>query len=235
MNAAAAGASLAPLAPDDLRAAVPLYTINEAARYLATPYMTLLRWVRPDEGNPLVSAFPKHGHRPVLPFIGFAEAFVLSVGYHAGMKPHRILENIDAIRKKHGVKGIEHVLASRLLFHDGAEFLLGQVPDDPGDLSVARSDQIQMRETVEDQLRMVTLGDDGFAERIALPVFKRTRVIVDPREAFGRPIVERTGTRVDDVLGLFWAGEEIKGIAYDFDLEEAEVQDLIRAQTKPTS
>jgi uncharacterized protein (DUF433 family) len=151
------------------------------------------------------------------------------------MRPHRILGNIDAIMKKHGAKGIEHVLASRLLFHDGAEFLLGQVPDDPGDLSVPRSDQIQLRKTVENQLRMVSIGDDGFADRIALPVFKHTKVVVDPREAFGRPIVERTGTRVEDVLGLFWAGEEIKDIAYDFDLEEAEVQDLIRAQTKPTS
>jgi uncharacterized protein (DUF433 family) len=58
---------------------------------------------------------------------------------------------------------------------------------------------------------------------------------VDPTEAFGQPIVERTGTRVRDVLALFWAEEDMKDIAYDFDLEIDEVEDLIRAQTKPPS
>jgi uncharacterized protein (DUF433 family) len=233
-------AGIEPLAPDDPRVTTPLYTINEAARYLGTPYNTLLRWVRPDEGEPLVASVPKVRHRAVLPFVGFAEAFILSVAHHGGMKPQRIRQGVEAIKQKYGKEGIEHALASRLLYHDRTELLLADEsrPREPGDLvgdlMVARSNQLQMTPTVANQLRLITYGDDGFAERIALPIFQ-TRVVVDPREAFGRPIVERTGTRISDVLGMFWANESIKDIAYDYDLEEHEVEDLIRAQTKPAT
>lgn len=229
MNSAEA---IAPLDRSDLRAAIPLYTVNEASRYLGTPYTTLLKWVRPGQGDPLVSAFPKRGHMPVLPFVGFAEAFVLAVAYRSGMKPWRIVENIEAIKKRHG--GVEHVLASRLLYHDRAELLLADEHPRRGDLMVPRNNQMQLTASVEDQLKLITYGDDGFAERIVLPSFE-TRVVVDAREASGRPIVERTGTRVADVLGQFWANEKIADIAYDFELTELEVQDLIRAQTRPTT
>lgn len=223
-----------PLAEDDLRTALPLYTINEAARYLGTPYVTLLRWVRPMAGAPLVTSFPKKGHQAVLPFVGFAEAFVLAVAHRGGMSPQRIVEGVEAIKKKRGAQGVEHVLASKLLYHDRAELLLAEAHPERGSLTVARTDQIQLAGTVEEQLELIQYGDDGFAERIVLPTFS-TRVVVDPREASGRPLVERTGTRIADVLALFWAGEEIQDIAYDFDLEEHEVQDLIRAQTKPAN
>ena len=119
---------------------------------------------------------------------------------------------------------------------DKVELLLAEHdPDVREDLLVARNRQLAMREAVEHELQLITYGRDDVAETIQLPIFKKTKVIVDPTEAFGQPIVERTGTRVRDVLALFWADEEIKDIAYDFDLKVDEVEDLIRAQTKPAT
>jgi uncharacterized protein (DUF433 family) len=226
------------LAPDDPRTTWALYTINEAARYLGTPYTTLRRWVRPEEHEPLVSTLPKEGHHPVLPFVGFAEAFVLAAAYRGGMRPERIVEGVDAVKAKYGRKyGIEHVLASRLLYTDRAELLLAEAQGDERELTVARTNQLQLTATVKEQLQLITYGDDGYATRIVLPadIYGRARVVVDPEEAFGHPILERTGTRVRDVVGLFWAGEDIEDIAYDFSLKPEEVQDVIRAQTKPAS
>jgi uncharacterized protein (DUF433 family) len=221
------------LAPDDPRS-WPLFTINEAAKYLGLPYSTLRSWVRPDDGLPLVHSLPKEGHFPSIPFVGFAEAFVLAAAKRAGVKPGRVRAGVEAVRKE---LGLEYALASRRLYVDKAELLVAYETDpdhrSPEDLTVIRNHQLQMTEMVKNQLELITYGSDDFAATIQLPVFKRTKVIVDPQEAFGQPIVERTGTRVRDILGLFWAEEQIKDIAYDFDLKTDEVEDIIRAQTKP--
>jgi uncharacterized protein (DUF433 family) len=223
---------LVPLPADDPRTAWPLYTIHEAAKYLGLPYSTLRSWVRPTEGNALVHSFPKEGNFASISFVGFAEAFVLSAARRAKMRPDRIRAGVAAVEKKFG---IEHALASKRLYLDKAEILLSYAlhEDGPGDLTVARTDQLQMTQTVRNQRELITYGGDDFASTIQLPLFQQAKVIVDPREAFGQPIVERTGTRVRDVLALFWADEPIRDIAYDFDLETDEVEDLIRAQTKP--
>jgi uncharacterized protein (DUF433 family) len=233
------GTKVTPLAPDDPRTAWPLYTIHEAAKYLGLPNSTLRSWVRPDAGAALVHSFPKEGHHASIPFVGFAEAFVLAAARRAGVPRNRIRAGVEAVSNEIGV---EYALANKRLYVDKAELLVRHAldpdPEDPrtpGDLTVARNQQMQMTDTVRTQLQLITYGGDDFAETIQLPIFKSTRVIVDPKEAFGQPFVERTGTRVRDVLALFWAEEDPREIAYDFDLREEEVFDLIRAQTKPAS
>lgn len=218
-----------PLASDDPRS-VPLFTISEAAKYLGLNYTTLRSWVRPDAGKALVYSFPKEGNYASIPFVGFAEAFVLAAAKRAGLKSQRVRANVEAIRKD---VGLEYALATKRLWMDKVELLLADDPDVKEDLVVPRNRQMAMREAVEHELELITYGRDDVAETIQLPIFRKTKVIVDPAEAFGQPIVERTGTRVRDVLALFWADEDIRDIAYDFDLEVDEVEDLIRAQTKP--
>jgi uncharacterized protein (DUF433 family) len=223
-----------PLAADDPRRA-PLFTISEAAKYLGLNYTTLRGWVRPDSGKALVYSFPKEGNYASIPFVGFAEAFVLAAAKRAGLRPDRVRDGVKAIRKE---VGLEYALATRRLWMDRVDLLMAyDEPEDATeeDLTRARDRQLQMREAVKHDLELITYGSDDVAQTIQLPIFKKTKVIVDPTEAFGQPIVERTGTRVRDVLALFWADEDMKDIAYDFDLKVEEVEDLIRAQTKPPS
>ena len=230
------GASAEQLADSDPRLAWPIFTINEAAKYLGLPYTTLRSWVRPDVGKALVYSHSKVGHNATIPFVGFAEAFVLAAAKRAGVRPDRVRAGVDAVRKD---VGLDYALATRRLYVDKAELLVAYAmeadPSTPEDLTVARNRQLQMTETVRNQLELITYGSDDIAETIQLPIFKQTKVIVDPREAYGQPIVERTGTRVRDVLALWFAEEPMKDIAYDFDLELDEVEDIVRAQTKPPS
>lgn len=222
-----------PLAADDPRTQ-PLFTISEAAKYLGLSYTTLHSWVRPESGRPLVYSFPKEGNYASIPFVGFAEAFVLATAKRHGLKPLRVRRGIEAIRKD---VGVEYALATKRLYMDKVEILLAYAqnpdPNHPEDLTVARNKQLTMVETVKNELQLIDYGRDDIAQTIQLPLFKKTKVIVDPMEAFGQPIVERTGTRVRDVLALWWADEDIRDIAYDFDLEADEVEDIVRAQTKP--
>lgn len=224
------------LARDDPRSALAIFTVYEAARYLEVPNSTLHTWIRPDHGDPLVSSVLGDPYHPRLTFLGFAEAFVIASVRKAGLDAHRIQEGILAVRRDIGV---EYALATHRLYHDRTELLIGPEGgvdlDNPDDLEVARNRQLQMTETVKSDLEHITYGSDGIAASLALPMYRVATVTIDPREAFGAPIIERTGTRIRDILSLRSAGEELRDIAGDFGLTVEEVQDVIGAPEKPAS
>jgi uncharacterized protein (DUF433 family) len=211
---------------------VGLYTTSEAARYLGLPISTLQSWINPrHEADPLVTTVARRGYEAGIPFIGFAEAFVLQTARRAGVPRHRIRPGVEAVKAD---LGLPHALASRLLYTDGAELLVKYATDDE-DLEVARSRQRQLTKTVTNQLRLITYAGDGYAERLQLPSYGPAEVVVDPAVGFGYPVIKGAGTRVKDVLDRFWAGEPLRMIAYDFDLSDEVVEAIVRAQTKPPS
>jgi len=230
--------TLAPydLAQDDPRAAWPIFTVFEAARYLHVPNSTLRTWIFPKHGLPLVTSVAGKAHLPRLTFLGFAEAFVIASARRAGVKPKVIREGVEAVRASIGV---DYALATHRLYHDKTELLVapegGTALTDPDDLEVARNNQIQMTKMVKGDLKHINYGTDGVAESLELPSYKIARVIVDPHEAFGAPIISRTGTRIRDVLALSKAGEDDRDIAYDFGLKVEEVRDVIGAPEKSST
>lgn len=221
------------LSPDDPRVRTPLFTIAEAAEYLGVAYTTLRRWARPEFRKvplvPLITVFPAEGHGATMPFVGFAEAFVIVAAKRAGVPDWRIRPGVEGVKKEFG--DIDHALAHRLLFTDGAEILIGKASDN---LEVARNRQRQMTDTVRSQLELITYAsDDQFAERIQLPAYGgSTVVLVDPKVAFGYPFVKSGGARVKDILDRFQGEERISDIALDFGLTTAEVEDVIRVRAK---
>jgi uncharacterized protein (DUF433 family) len=223
------------LASDDPRAAWAIFTVHEAASYLDVPYSTLRHWIDPEVGNPLVSSLSERGHVPRLSFLGFAEAFVISAAKNAGVPARRIRQGVEAVRASIGV---DYALATHRLYVDRAELLIapegGTDLTEPSDLEVARTQQIQITRTVVEQLEHISYGQDGIAATLTLPIFEIAKVVVDPREAFGAPLISRTGTRIRDIISLWRADEDVRDIAYDFDLTVEEVMDVIRAQAKPT-
>jgi uncharacterized protein (DUF433 family) len=57
-------------------------------------------------------------------------------------------------------------------------------------------------------------------------------VIVDPKIAFGLPLVVHGGARVEDLVDRFVAGDSVADIAYDFDVPPEEVEDVISVATR---
>jgi hypothetical protein len=106
-----------PLGRDDSRLSVPLFTLRESAAYLHTPVSTLHAWAQPTDGEPLVTVFPRAGRRATVPFVGFAEAFVLGALRGAGVPMQRIR---PAVAKLSDEIGLEHALASQCVYTDGA-------------------------------------------------------------------------------------------------------------------
>jgi uncharacterized protein (DUF433 family) len=222
------------LRPEDPRIARPIFTLRETAGYLGVPKSTVHEWARPPAGrSPLITVFPRHGREATVPFLGFAEAYVLSAFRRAGVPLQRIRPAVNVLSRE---IGLDHALASQRLYTDGAELLFDYASErsesDLLELVVVRTGQKQFSELVRDYLRRITYGDDGWAAQLRLPTYGRADVVVDPHVAFGLPVVVQGSARVEDLVDRFLAGDTIGDIADDFDVPVDQVEDVIRVATR---
>lgn len=168
-----------------------------------------------------------------MPFIGFAEAFVLSSFRRAGVPLQRIRPAVEALAKEIGV---EHALASKRLYTDGAEVLFDYANKhgerEVMDLVVVRTQQRQFAGVVKDYLRRIHYGGDGWADSVRLPAYGDADVVVDPKVAFGLPLVVHGGARVEDLVDRFQAGDSVADIAADFGVPSNQVEGVLRLATR---
>jgi uncharacterized protein (DUF433 family) len=222
------------LSREDLRVARAVFTLRETAGYLGLPKSTVHEWARPPAGKaPLITVFPRHGREATVPFVGFAEAYVLSAFRKAGVPLQRIRPAVEVLERE---IGIEHALASKNLYTDGAEVLFDYANErsvgELLELVVVRTGQRQFSELVRDYLRRISYGSDGWASQVRLPIYGHADVVVDPHVAFGLPIVTTGGARVEDLVDRFLAGDTIGYIADDFGVPIEQVEDVIRVATR---
>lgn len=238
---------LTALPADDRRAVIPLFTAREAARYVRVPASTMRNWVRgyeyaradgPAVAAPVVSTLPAdRSSRATIPFIGLAEAMVV-VGFRAqGLNLRKIRRALEALDRE---VGIQHVLANRTLYTDGANILWDYArkehDSDIEQLVEPSSGQKVFVDVVRQYLHLITYDADWWASRIELPAFHPTRVVVDMQRGFGRPILDEHRLAVDDVLDRFYHGHDsIHDIAADLELDPTEVENVIRAAWRPTA
>ena len=221
----------------------PLYTVSEAARFLDVPSTTLAAWThsyrrRSVTGAPILSAFPTTGpRRPVIPFIGLAEGLVLAAMRRSGVPLQRIRPALAQLDTEFG---LQHALASRRLYTDGAEILFDyaestedrQVVDATRELVVVRNGQRVFNEVVQSYLRRLDFGADGYPVLIHLPAYEPADVVVDPARGFGQPIFARGGVRLDDALALFRAGEPLSTVADEYGMSGDDLEAAVRVATR---
>lgn len=201
--------------------------------YLGVPRSTLQNWARPSGGRaPLITYFADAGRQANVPFVGFAEAFVLAAFRRARVPMQRIRPAVECLASE---IGLDHALASERLYTDGAEVLYDYASEEDGDLrdlTVVRTGQKQFTGVVRDYLRRITYGADGWVAQLELPAYERAQVVVDPRRAFGLPLLVHGGARVEDVVDRFKAGDSVNEIAEDFAVAVTEVEDVIRVAAR---
>lgn len=228
-------------APD--RFSAPLYTVSEAARYLDVPKSTLRRWAqgydwtsrgRAAHSDALLTTVSGVTRLDAtIPFVGLAEGLVLAAIRDSGVPLQRIR---PALAKLDEELGLRHALASRRLYTDGAEVLMdvSATLNDPDDIKamnelvVVRNGQRVLNEAVRTYLRRLEFGPDGYVGLIHLPAYSIADVVVDPSRGFGQPIFATGGARLEDALALFRAGESVEGVATEFRIPKADLEDAIR-------
>ncbi len=215
------------LSAADPRVERPLFTLRESAAYLGVPAATIHRWARSRTDGPLITVLPRAGRSATVPFVGFAEAFVLSALRSAGVPMQRIRPAVERLASD---VGVAHALVSERVYTDGAELIFDYAAgsNDPSLMTVVRTGQQHFSDVIRDYLSRITYGTDGWAEQLRLPGYENAEVIVDPRQAFGQPFVVHGGARVEDLVDRFQAGDSFGAIAEDFDVPPIEVEDVIR-------
>jgi uncharacterized protein (DUF433 family) len=212
----------------------PAYTLAEAARYLKLPVATLRSWLfgrsyPTAEGSgrfqPLIR--PACRRPPLLSFSNLIEAHVLR-----------------ALRTDHGVSikdlrsalhfaekslRVERLLLSRELCTERGRLFL----DRYGELiNLSASGQLAMRRLLDQHLKRVEWDDLAFPARLypflsSEDLAPRRPIVIDPKIAFGRPIVARKSVSTHVIADRIDAGETVDALAADYDLSPAEVEEAV--------
>ena len=207
------------------------YTLAEAARYVRLPLATLRSWALGREyptveggGQfpPLIR--PASRRPPLLSFSNLIEAHVLR-----------------SLRTEHGVsvKALRKALAyaeraldiDRLLLRPELRTEAGKIfLDRYGELiELSASGQLAMRWLLDAYLKRVEWDSSKFPVRLYPFVFadepnEERSIVIDPRIAFGRPVVLRKSVSTSAIAERIDAGETIADIASDYDLKASEVE-----------
>jgi len=172
--------------------------------------------------------------QPVIPFVGLAESMVLAAFRRTGVSLQHVRRAIPLLEEK---VGVEHALASRRLYTDGAAILFDFAHKGPFDSQAAEAlsgltrvvdGQRVFAETVRDYLRRITYADDGWAARLVLPYGDRDLLQVRADKAAGRPLFVRGGAPLDAVVSRWRAGDRLAVLAADFEVPLDDLEDALQ-------
>jgi uncharacterized protein (DUF433 family) len=207
----------------DKRFTEPLYTTNQAARYLDLNPATLRYWANKD--HLLTVGTPETPRGPCLPFVALVEAQLFILFRELGLSLQAIASGMLVVRKELG----SELLKKDCLATDGKDILINYaLGSRDAEWTRARDLQIGIPKVIDEGLKLIRWADDDYPQALRLRVYGSTDVIADPRIAYGQAVIEGTRTRVEDVISLFKAREPVKAIAEEFQIDEIAVEDMIR-------
>lgn len=214
------------------RREVPAYPLAEAAHYLRLAPATLRSWIvgrryptREGKGffSPLIR--PADPARRILSFNNLVEAHVLRALRTEHGVPIR--EVRAALQFAESELSIGRLLLSPKLRTSAGELFLDRYTEL---VSLSRSGQLAMRRLLETYLARVE-----FDARLPIRLYPfvtggRTierPIVIDPSLAFGRPILHGSGISTAAIAARIDAGESVKEVAADYDLNEAEIGEAL--------
>ncbi len=225
---------------EDERFTRRLYTVAEAARLVGMSPSTLRTWshgyerrlpnsMRVKQG-PVITAL-EDGSRDQrsIPFIGLVEAAVVQAFRNTGLPLQRIRKALEILANE---GELEHALASRQLFSDGASVLYDYATRSQDKqlrlLTVVHTGQRVFHEVIGDCLERITFGDT-WATELILPVTKRPLLRVIPEVAGGGAVFVEGGATLADVSSRASAGEPLGSIAADFGTPADQIEEALCA------
>ena len=218
---------------------VPTYSVAEVAHYRFVSATTLRSWVagrkyKITAGSryfePLIT-LPDKEHR-LLSFTNLVEAHVLAaIRRKHGVTIQNTRSAIDHLQSNYGV---EHPLADVRFKTDGLNLFidhLGQL------VNVTMRGQLAMREVLEAHLKRVEHDKKGLAARLypftrvgSTDLTQPLTVVIDPRIAFGRPVLVGTGIPTAILADRYKAGESMQELAEDYECKRDMIEEAIRCE-----
>lgn len=209
------------------------YGLAEAARYLKLPPATLRAWTfgrqypttqGAGQFRPLIR--PASSRPPLLSFTNLIEAHVLrALRTEHGVSVQAVRDAVRFAERKLDIDRL--LLRPELCAEAGRMFL-----DRYGELiNLSASGQLAMRQVLHTHLKRVEWKDKfpirlhPFVMGEAIDADKP--IAIDPRIAFGRPIVASRGISTAAIVGRIDAGESVSAIAADYELSQEDVEHAV--------
>jgi uncharacterized protein (DUF433 family) len=202
----------------------PILTARETARYLGMPESTLDVWLLDRSHEQLVHAVrPERRGWPRVPFVGVIEAYVLRALRDLRMPMDDIRKAAELVREEFDDP---YALAHQRIATDGVALFVRMADES---FVHARDRQLAIPEVLREHLRYIEWEAGGNAKRLHLRHFPESAdVIIDPRFGWGSPVLGGSKVKVEDLVGLWRAGERFTTIAEEYGLTVDVVEDVLR-------
>ncbi|MEO0348796.1 MAG: DUF433 domain-containing protein [Cyanobacteria bacterium P01_A01_bin.15] len=216
---------------------IPTYSIGDAAKYLRIPAATIRSWTvgrkypKADGKGFFAPLIPIPDRQPkLLSFTNMVEVHVLrAIRRHHDIDLGKVRTALDFIEEN---MQVTHPLAHTEFRTDGVDLFI----DRYGELiNASASGQIQLKDSLNAHLERVEPDDSGLA--IKLYPFTRTHeknspriVVIDPRTAFGRLVIEGTGIPTSVLAERYRAGDSMDDLAEDYRCDRIKVEEAIRCE-----
>jgi uncharacterized protein (DUF433 family) len=216
----------------------PSYRAGEVARLLKVPTFTVMSWCfgqayrnrqgAPKTFQPVIKPAEPVGR--LLSFSNLCELHVLAaITRHHRVPLQRVRSALTRVRKE--VRSPRPLLSEDFRTH-GLDLSLeyaGQL------VNVSGGGQAAFRGEFERALRRIERGANGAPVRL-FPFSRRPDrspeqplvVAIDPRIAFGRPILAKARVRTDVIFDRFGAGDSPAEMAGDYGVAEGDVLEALR-------
>lgn len=214
---------------------VPAYTVGEVSRLTGVCRSTLASWVHGQKGSvPVIGTHGEDGG--YVSFMALAELHVLA----ALRRHHRIsLQKIrTAIKYIADMADSGHPLLDLPLKTDGVSLFVDYL----GDLiDCSKRGQIGMKQVLDAYLERIERDERG-PQRL-YPFTRDLRsdtqlereprlIVIDPRIAFGQPVIAGTRIRTSIINERFRAGESATELAKDYGRGLREIEEALRCEGK---
>jgi uncharacterized protein (DUF433 family) len=210
---------------------IPNYTVEEAARYLIVPISTVRYWSIGETGAaPLTTVYSR---RPLLlSFKNLVELYVLeSLREFHDIGLPRIRRSVEELRIE---KPSKYPLADYQLATRGRKIYLEG--DGEELINLTASGQHAFKEIMTPFLKRVERNAQGIAERL-FPFTSRQHqlnpdraprvVVIDPRVAFGMPVLAGSRISTAFLMSRKNGGASISKLARDYGRSETDIEEAI--------
>jgi len=219
---------------------IPVYSVAETAHYLWLPEATVRTWVCGYQ-YPTRTDGPRRAPRIVEPakasplllsFDNLVELHVLTAirrGHR--LRLAKIRRALDYVRSE---LGSTHPLLTEQFETDGVDLFVRRL----GLLNASQDGQYAIEDVLAIHFRRIERDEHG----LALKLFPFTRkhdrpaaadnaprfVAIDPRLAFGRPVIAGSRVPTREVGERFWAGDSITVLAEEYGRSATEIEEAVR-------
>jgi uncharacterized protein (DUF433 family) len=213
------------------------YTIPDAGRILCIPQPTLRRWVggywRVSEAERR-RVFPAEtfalwgrGADRAFNFYTLIEVFVIASLREQGLSFRTIRQARQELAQRFKT---DYPFASHELLHDGKRLLIEL--DDKTLLQLGEQGQTAFERIIGPFCKKLDFCKETQLAKRYWPMGRDHAVVVDPRHAFGRPIISGTNIATETLHGLYRAGETKETICDLYDLQLSHVDEALQFETQ---